>query len=86
MVLGGETKAYYAGDESVEKLRAETSGPRISSLIPAIAMSINWPSFFRRERQVHLKQSDIVILCVFPMHYRVSALIPTTSALLDDLE
>ena len=54
--------------------------------IPAIAMPLKWPSFFKREQQADVKQSDIVIVCVFPKHYRVSVLIPTTSAFLDQLE
>ena len=82
MVLG-ETKSYYSEDESVEMLLAETSSPLTSSPIPVVG---RWPFFFRREQEPNVKQSDIVIVCVFPMHYRVSALIPTTSALLDQLE
>ena len=85
MVLG-ETKAYYSEDKSAETLRAETSGPLTSSPIPVITWGFKWPSFFRRERQANVKQSDIVIVCVFPMYYRIYTLIPTTSALLDQLE
>ena len=84
MVLG-KTKSYYSEDESVEMLPAETSSPLTSSPIPVVAKPLEWPSF-RREQEANVKQSDIVIVCVFPMHYRVSALIPTTSALLDQLE
>ena len=84
MVLG-ETKAY-SEDESVETLREETSGALLvtSSPIPFRVKGFNWLSFFKRE-QSNVKQSDIVIVCVFHMHYLVSTLMPSTSALLDQL-
>ena len=56
------------------------------NIIPAKAMPLKWPTFFKREQQADVKQSDIVIVCVFPKHYRVSVLIPTTLAFLDQLE
>ena len=77
----GETKAYYSEDESVETLRAETSGPLTSSPVPVIGQVLS-----QRVRFEDIMADDIIILCVFPKHYRVSALIPTTSALLDQLE
>ena len=52
--------------------------------IPAIARK--FPSFFKREPQENVRQSDIVIVCVFPKHNRVSVLIPTTPVLSDQLE
>ena len=51
------------------------------------AITIKWPSFFKRERRENVGQSDIVIVCVFPTkHYRFSVLMHITLALLDQLE
>ena len=55
--------------------------------IPAIAT--NWPSFFKGERPENVEnvgQSDIVIVCVFPKHFRLSVLTCITLVLLDQLE
>ena len=52
--------------------------------IPARAMK--WPFSFKRERQANVRQSDIIIVCVFPKYCRVSVLIPITPAVLDQLE